>query len=141
MWSGRSSRGSSATCARPRPRWSPIARPASRARIQAVFALSYLETALLVLVGAVWLGMAAASAISGAGGAAGAGRRPGRRRRPDAPGSTSDSDPEEIAVLSRAFNRMTRDLQAQQEALRAAHEEAESRRQFIETVLPGSAPA
>jgi two-component system nitrogen regulation sensor histidine kinase NtrY len=36
----------------------------SRARLQAAFALSYLETALLVLVGAVWLGMSAASAIS-----------------------------------------------------------------------------
>ncbi len=36
----------------------------SRARIQAVFALTYLETALLVLVGAVWLGMAAASSIA-----------------------------------------------------------------------------
>src|SRR6185312_4518212 len=47
----------------------------------------------------------------------------------------ADSDPEEIAVLSRAFNSMTHDLQAQQEALRAAHEEAERRRQFIETVL------
>src|SRR5690606_35577720 len=32
----------------------------SRARIQAAFALSYIETALLVLVGAVWLGMSAA---------------------------------------------------------------------------------
>src|SRR5690606_39811325 len=36
----------------------------SRASIQTAFALSYLETALLVLVGAVWLGMSAASAIS-----------------------------------------------------------------------------
>ena len=29
-----------------------------------MFALTYLETALLVLVGAVWLGMSAANAIS-----------------------------------------------------------------------------
>ena len=36
----------------------------SRARIQSAFILSYLETALLVLVGAVWLGMSAASSIS-----------------------------------------------------------------------------
>src|SRR5258706_13752265 len=47
------------------------------------------------------------------------------------------NDPEEIAVLSRAFNRMTYDLQEQQEALRTAHVDAESRRQFIETVLLG----
>jgi two-component system nitrogen regulation sensor histidine kinase NtrY len=37
----------------------------SRQRIQTVFALSYAETALLVLVGAIWLGMAAANSISG----------------------------------------------------------------------------
>ncbi len=106
----------------------------NRVKIQAIFALSYFETALLVLVGAVWLGMAAANAISGpiarlvqaadrvAGGDLSA--------RVDA-----DSDPEEIAVLSRAFNGMTHDLQAQQEAIRAAHEDAERRREFIETVL------
>ncbi len=47
----------------------------------------------------------------------------------------ADNDPDEIAVLSRAFNRMTNDLQAQQEALRRASEDAEARRQFIETVL------
>jgi two-component system nitrogen regulation sensor histidine kinase NtrY len=42
---------------------------------------------------------------------------------------------EEIAVLSHRFHRMTGDLKAQQEALRAAGEEAEGRRRFIETVL------
>jgi two-component system, NtrC family, nitrogen regulation sensor histidine kinase NtrY len=41
----------------------------------------------------------------------------------------------DIAVLSRAFNRMTSDLQSQQMALKSAGEEAESRRRFIETVL------
>ena len=50
--------------------------------------------------------------------------------------STGES-PEEIEVLSEAFNRMAGDLQAQQAALRAASEDAESRRQFIETVLAG----
>ena len=49
----------------------------------------------------------------------------------------ADEDPEEIAVLSRAFNQMTEDLQRQQAALKAAGQEAESRRQFIETVLLG----
>ena len=108
----------------------------SRARIQAAFALSYLETALLVLVGAVWLGMAAAGAISApiarlvkaadqvAGGDLSA--------RVDA-----SNDPGEIAVLSNAFNRMTGDLQAQQEALRAASDDAQARSRFIETVLSG----
>ncbi|MFI4950989.1 MAG: ATP-binding protein, partial [Caulobacterales bacterium] len=106
----------------------------NRQKIQTIFALSYAETALLVLVGAVWLGLGAANAISGpvarlvqaAGKVAGG----DLNARVDA-----DSDPEEIAVLSRAFNNMTRDLQEQQEAIRNAHEDAERRRQFIETVL------
>ena len=106
----------------------------NRARIQTIFALSFAETALLVLVGAVWLGMAAASAISApvarlvqAAGRVAAGDLSAR--------VDADSDPDEIAVLSRAFNSMTHDLQAQQEALRRASEEAVERRQFIETVL------
>jgi two-component system nitrogen regulation sensor histidine kinase NtrY len=106
----------------------------SRERIQTIFALSYAETALLVLVGAVWLGMGAANAISGPVGrlvqAAGRVAAGDLSARVDA-----ERDPEEIAVLSRAFNSMTHDLQAQQAALKRASEEAESRRQFIETVL------
>ncbi len=47
------------------------------------------------------------------------------------------SDPEEIAVLSRAFNSMTSDLETQRLALVNAHAEAESRRQFVETIMFG----
>ncbi|HEY4031021.1 MAG TPA: PAS domain-containing sensor histidine kinase [Caulobacteraceae bacterium] len=111
-------------------------RDADRARraIQTSFALSYLETTLLVLVGAVWLGMSAASSI-----AAPVARLVHAADR--VAGGDLDArveihnDPEEIAVLSRAFNRMTEDLQDQQEALKRANADAESRRQFIETVL------
>lgn len=106
----------------------------SRERIQAAFALAYVETALLVLVGAVWLGMAAAGSISAPVGrlvqAAERVARGDLTARVDA-----GSDPEEIAVLSRAFNDMTRDLSQQQEALTRASDEARRRRQFIETVL------
>ncbi len=106
----------------------------SRQRIQSSFLLSYLETVLLVLVGAVWLGLAVAGGISAPIGrlvqAADLVAGGDLNARVE-----SDNDPEEIAVLSRAFNRMTSDLQAQQEALRAASADAESRRQFIETVL------
>jgi len=108
----------------------------SRARIQAAFALSYLETALLVLVGAVWLGMSAASAISGpigrlvkAADQVAAGDFTVRVPGEDAPG--------EIADLSEAFNRMTADLQHQQAALKTASEDAQARSLFIETVLSG----
>lgn len=108
----------------------------SRLRIQAAFALSYLETVLLVLVGAVWLGMSAAASLSRpiarlvqAAGRVAAGDFGARVE--------TGRDPEEIAVLSRAFNRMTFDLGRQQEALREAHVEAESRRAFTEAVLLG----
>ena len=109
---------------------------ANRQQIQGVFILTYVETVLLVLVSAVWLGMAAANAISAPVSrlVAAAGRVSGGdlTARVDAEG-----DPEEIAVLSHAFNKMTHDLDIQQKALRAASLEAESRRQFIETVLAG----
>ena len=108
----------------------------SRARIQAAFALSYLETALLVLVGAVWLGMSAASAISAPIGrlvrAADQVAAGDLAARVDTAGA-----PAEIAALSDAFNRMTGDLDAQQTALRAASDEAQDRSRFIETVLSG----
>jgi two-component system nitrogen regulation sensor histidine kinase NtrY len=107
-----------------------------RLRIQAAFVFSYLETVLLVLVGAVWLGMEAAEGIAApvarlvqAAGRVAAGDLTAR--------IDTRRDPEEIAVLSRAFNRMTLDLRQQQEALRAAHVEAESRRLFTEAVLLG----
>ncbi len=108
----------------------------SRARIQTAFALSYLETALLVLVGAVWLGMSAASAIS-----APIGRLVKAADQVAGGDLTArveaDGAPGEIATLSQAFNRMTSDLQAQQAALTTASEEAQDRSRFIETVLSG----
>ncbi len=107
-----------------------------RARIQAAFAFSYVDTVLLVLVGAVWLGMSAASGIAGP--VARLVQAAGRVAGGDLTARVDPTrDPEEIAVLSRAFNRMTRDLREQQEALRAAHVEAESRRLFMEAVLLG----
>jgi two-component system nitrogen regulation sensor histidine kinase NtrY len=107
-----------------------------RLRIQSAFAFSYVEMVLLVLLGGVWFGMEAADSIAAP-----------VARLVQAAGSVASGDltarvdtrrdPEEIAVLSRAFNRMTFDLQEQQKALRAAHVEAESRRLFMEAVLLG----
>jgi two-component system nitrogen regulation sensor histidine kinase NtrY len=109
---------------------------ASRERIQFGFFLSYFETVLLVLFAAVSFGMSAASGISEpiarlvqAAGRVAAGDLSVR--------VDTESDPEELAVLSRAFNRMTGDLEAQQLALVTAHNDAESRRQFVETMLFG----
>jgi two-component system nitrogen regulation sensor histidine kinase NtrY len=109
---------------------------ANRGRVQMVFLVSYMETALLVLVGAVWLGIGAATAIS-----APVSRLVGAANRV-ASGDLNvrvetSNEPEELKMLALSFNRMTDDLQAQQAALRTASVEAESRRQFIETVLSG----
>jgi two-component system, NtrC family, nitrogen regulation sensor histidine kinase NtrY len=108
----------------------------SRSRIQTAFALGYFETALLVLVGAIWLGMGAASSIS-----APIGRLVVAADRVAAGDLTARVDgevgPGEIQALSAAFNRMTGDLEAQQSALVAASEEATGRTLFIETVLSG----
>jgi two-component system nitrogen regulation sensor histidine kinase NtrY len=107
---------------------------ASRTRIQGAFVLAYMETALLVLVGAAWLGMAAANAIAAP--VAKLVQAADRVAGGDLTARVeTEHDPAEIAVLSRAFNRMTSDLQAQQEALKAASVEAQERRRFIETVL------
>jgi two-component system nitrogen regulation sensor histidine kinase NtrY len=108
----------------------------SRLRIQAAFALSYLETVLLVLVGAVWLGMSAAASLAQP--IARLVQAAGRVASGDL-GARVDigRDPEEIAVLSRAFNRMTADLGRQREALHDARVDAESRRAFTEAVLLG----
>ncbi|MFN3353266.1 MAG: HAMP domain-containing protein, partial [Brevundimonas sp.] len=108
----------------------------SRNRIQAGFILAYGQTVILVLVGAVWLGMSAANAIS----------RPVARlinaSNQIASGDLgarvpTDRDLAEINMLSSAFNGMAEDLEAQQKALRQASEEAQARSLFTETVLSG----
>ncbi|HEY3796908.1 MAG TPA: PAS domain-containing sensor histidine kinase [Caulobacteraceae bacterium] len=109
---------------------------ANRTRIQFGFFLSYLETVLWVLLAAVSTAMWAADSIAGpvarlvqAAGRVAAGDLTVR--------VDTHSDAEEIAVLTRAFNSMTGDLEAQQQALVNAHKDAESRRQFVETMLFG----
>ncbi len=107
---------------------------AAQAQTQLMFTLAYVEAVLLVLIGAVWIGTSAAESI------AGPVARLVQAADKVASGDLSarvmtNRQTEDIAVLSRAFNRMTSDLQSQQQALKSAGEEAESRRRFIETVL------
>ena len=73
---------------------------ASRRAIETAFALSYLETTLLVLVGAVWMGMSAASSIAAP--VARLVHAADRVAGGDLDARVDiDHDPEEIAVLSR----------------------------------------
>ncbi len=105
-----------------------------KSQVQGVFFMAYLEAVLLVLIGAIWGGTSAAESIAlpvarlvQAADKVAAGDLNVR--------VMTHKQSEDIAVLSRAFNRMTSDLQSQQLALKSAGEEAESRRRFIETVL------
>jgi len=101
-----------------------------------VLTLSYVEAALLMLLGTAWLGMTAAERIAMPVGAlAGAARavRDGdlsvRMLKP--------SVRDEIADLADAFNQMTERLSRQTQALDRARIDAETRSAFIEAVLAG----
>lgn len=107
-----------------------------RGRLQLQFFLSYLEIALLVLLGSTWLGISAATGI-----AAPIGRLAEAAERVTKGDLTTRVDPgpsdDEVADLAGAFNRMTGELDAKQQDLLSAREEAETRSRFIETVLSG----
>ncbi|MET0183193.1 MAG: PAS domain-containing sensor histidine kinase, partial [Caulobacterales bacterium] len=107
-----------------------------RARLQTLFALAYSATAALVLLGAVWLGLANATRISEP-----IGRLVDAARRVSSgdfnvrvEGSTRA---DEVGELAQTFNQMTGTLSAQRRELVAAQEDAESRSSFIQAVLAG----
>ncbi len=109
---------------------------ARRKRLSAVLTLSYIQTALLMLLGTAWLGMTAAARIAmPIGQLAGAARavRDGdlsvRMPRPKVR--------DEIDDLADAFNQMTERVSRQTQALDRARIDAESRSLFIEAVLAG----
>lgn len=109
---------------------------AKRDSLAVVLTLSYVEAALLMLLGTAWLGMTAATRIAQPIGAlAGAARavRDGdltvRMLSPKAR--------DEIADLADAFNEMTDRLSRQTTALDRGRIDAETRSAFIETVLAG----
>jgi two-component system nitrogen regulation sensor histidine kinase NtrY len=107
-----------------------------RATILFDFALLYLGFALLVMMGAVWLGLRFAEGLARPiGRLAAAAERVGAGDF-DLRVRASRSD-DEVAVLGRAFNRMTEQVKRQRDALVDARDETERRRAFIETVLSG----
>ncbi len=107
-----------------------------REDLSIVLTLSYVEAALLMLLGTAWLGMTAATRIAEPIGAlAGAARavRDGdlsvRMLSPDVR--------DEIADLADAFNEMTDRISRQTTALDRGRIDAETRSAFIEAVLAG----
>ncbi len=107
-----------------------------RGQLAGTFMLIYLETALLILIGAIWVGLAAATKIVlpiGRLAKAAQQVRDGNLAARVWVGGESD----EVAELSHDFNDMTAQLLSQRKELIAAHQDSESRRVFIETMLSG----
>jgi two-component system nitrogen regulation sensor histidine kinase NtrY len=108
----------------------------SREGILITFVMIFAVVALLLLLAAVWIGLTLASQISqpissliGA-----AERVRGGDLSVRVPPAATVG---EIGTLSRAFNRMTRQLQSQQTGLIHANRNLDERRRFTEAVLSG----
>ena len=100
------------------------------------FALIYLGFALIVILAAVWFGMWFAERLSRpVGRLAGAAERVGAGDL-DVRVIEEDGD-DEIAILGRAFNRMTQQVKGQRDALMAVNEETEKSRRLFDSVLSG----
>ncbi len=108
----------------------------NRFSLQITFALIFLVVALLLLLVAVWIGLAFANQLTGPiGSLIATAERVGKgdlKARVQGPPRR-----DEIGNLSRAFNKMTGQLERQQDALLEANEELDNRNRFIEAVLGG----
>jgi two-component system, NtrC family, nitrogen regulation sensor histidine kinase NtrY len=107
---------------------------AERGRLVFEFGLLYLGFAVMLILAAVWLGLWFAEGLSGPiGRLAGAAQRVGSGdldvQVPEEPGD------DEIAMLGRLFNQMTRQLNGQREALLSTNRQIERRRRLFDSVL------
>jgi two-component system nitrogen regulation sensor histidine kinase NtrY len=108
----------------------------NRAGLQVTFALIFALVALLVLAAAVSIGLVMANQIARPVGwlMLAAERVRGGDLQVRVPEIASE---DELAGLSRAFNRMTNQLSAQRAELMDAYSQIDERRRFTETVLSG----
>ncbi|RMD89884.1 MAG: PAS domain-containing sensor histidine kinase [Alphaproteobacteria bacterium] len=105
-----------------------------RGRVLFEFGLLYLGFAVIMILAAIWLGLWFAERLARpVGQLAGAAQRVGAGdldvRVEEARGD------DEIAMLGRLFNQMTRQLKLQREALLDAHAQTERRRRLFDSVL------
>lgn len=107
-----------------------------RQGIEITFALIFIVVALLLLLAAVWIALLFAGRLSGPVSALvqAAERASGGDLSSRVLEGPAD---DEIGSLSRAFNRMTSQLEGQRSQLIAANEQLDERRRFTETVLSG----
>ena len=111
-------------------------REGARSEIEITFTLIFTVVGILVLLAAVWFGLWFANLM-----VAPVGRLVSAVERVRAGDYSSqvEEGPEddEIATLSRAFNRMTDQIEAQQNELTDANKQLDTRRRFTEAVLSG----
>ncbi|MDE3123168.1 MAG: HAMP domain-containing protein, partial [Paracoccaceae bacterium] len=106
----------------------------SRGKLLFEFGLLYLAFALILILGAIWLGLWFAERLSRpVGRLAGAAQRVGAGDL-DVQVIEEEGD-DEIAMLGRIFNQMTRQLKGQREALMYNHRQSEARRRLFDSVL------
>jgi two-component system nitrogen regulation sensor histidine kinase NtrY len=107
-----------------------------RSDYQIAFSIVFFAVGLLLLTGAVWVGLALATRMARPIASLVAAAERVRSGDLSARVPAGDSD-EEFSSLSRAFNRMTHQLQSQQRELIEANRQLDQRRRFTETVLSG----
>ena len=107
-----------------------------RGGIQITFVMIFVVVALLLLLAAIWTGLTVSTQLA----------RPiisliSAAEKVSAGDLTVRVDttdgPDEISMLSRAFNNMTSELKSTQEGLIDANRQVDERRRFTETVLAG----
>ncbi|WP_112309570.1 sensor histidine kinase NtrY-like [Pseudogemmobacter bohemicus] len=105
-----------------------------RGKLLLNFGFIYLGFALILILAAIWLGLWFAERLSRpVGRLTGAAQRVGDGDL-DVQVAEEQGD-DEIAMLGRIFNRMTRQLKGQRLALEASHAETEERRRMFDSVL------
>ncbi len=107
-----------------------------RSGLQITFAMIFVLVALLLLLAAVWTGLVLANRlVRPIGGLIDAAERV---REGDLGARVLESpDDDELGSLSRAFNRMTTQLETQQREVGEANRQLDYRRRFTEAVLSG----
>lgn len=107
---------------------------ASRGRVLFEFGLVYIGFALILVMAAIWMGLWFAERLSRpVGRLAGAAQRVGAGDL--AVQVIEEEGDDEIAMLGRVFNQMTRQLNTQREALMDSHRVTERRRRLFDSVL------
>ncbi len=107
---------------------------ATRGRVLFEFGLVYLGFALILVLAAIWAGLWFAERLARpVGRLAGAAQRVGAGDL-DAQVPEEEGD-DEIAMLGRGFNQMTRQLKGQRDALIDSHSQTERRRRLFDSVL------